>query len=179
MWMEEESRAVIEAILFAAGSGVDKHKLAALLQVDAAGLEQILQEMQRRYRASEKGIQLVMEGETLRLGTKPELSEVLEQWFQVPGKRLSPAAMETLAVIAYQQPVSRAEIEHIRGVRADRVVQTLLERELIVESGVRENVPGRPVLYATTDLFLQSFGLNSLGDLPEPEETTSVSELEN
>jgi segregation and condensation protein B len=126
--------------------------------------------MRQDYQASDRGIQIVIAGNMLKLGTKPELTEVLEQWFQVPGKRLSQAAVETLAVIAYRQPVTRTEIEQVRGVRVDKVLQTLLEKELIGEAGTRQAL-GNPPLYTTTALFLQVFGLKSLADLPPWEET--------
>jgi segregation and condensation protein B len=166
MWMEEESRAVIEAILFASGPGADKNKLAALLKMQSEQLAAVVERMQEDYQSPSRGLQIIVDGDWIRLGTKPELTELLETWLQVPGKRLSPAAVETLAVIAYRQPVTRAEIEHIRGVRVDRVLQTLLERELVCETGVRRTV-GQPPVYGTTELFLQVFGLDSLQALPE------------
>jgi segregation and condensation protein B len=165
----EDSQAIIEAVLFAAGSGVDRHKLAVFLQLEDVRLMELVAEMRRDYQTARRGLQIVQEGNVIKLGTKPELTEILEQWFQVPGKRLSAAAVETLAVIAYRQPVTRAEIEHIRGVRVEKVLQTLLERELICETGVRQAV-GKPTVYGTTELFLQVFGLSSLEDLPPREE---------
>ena len=165
MWMEEESRAVIEAILFANGTAVEKEKLAQFLNLNLAELQRILENLAEVYSTSDRGIELTEDKETVRLGTKTALAETLDNWFKVPSKRLSQAVLETLAVIAYRQPVTRAEIEDIRGVRADKALQSLLEKELICEAGIKD-APGKPILYATTSVFLQVFGLNSLNALP-------------
>jgi segregation and condensation protein B len=99
------------------------------------------------------------------MGTKPEYSQVISKMGKVPTRRLSTAALETLAIIAYRQPLSKAEIEQIRGVKTDRVIATLIERGLIKEAG-KKGVPGKPNLYCTTHEFLKLFSLSSLDDLP-------------
>ncbi len=165
MLMRDEIKAAVEAILFISGERVGKEELMELLNLGEDDLMQIMREMIVAYGQMERGIQiLAMDGGYI-MGTKPEYTQVVSRMGKNPSRRLSPAALETLAIIAYRQPLSKAEIEQIRGVKTDRVIATLLERGLIKELGKRA-VAGKPMLYSTTHEFLKLFALASLDDLP-------------
>ena len=171
--MEEKQNlsALLEAILFSQGQPVKEQFLAKLIGQTAEQTALLLRTLQGRYESDESGIQLMQSGESWVLTTKPVyaayIGQALELSRQVP---LSRAAMEVLSIIAYKQPISRGYIDSIRGVDSAHLVHTLLEKELIEEAG-RLDVPGRPILYRTTELFLRSFQLSSLNDLPPlPEE---------
>ena len=155
----------IEALLFASGNPLPAAKLALLLEVDEENIQLLLAELAQDMSGNERGLTLIEVAGGYQLGTKPELAETVNLLATTPESRLSPAAMETLAIIAFKQPITRQEMEAIRGVKVDGVLTTLLERGLIREVGRKEAV-GRPILYATTEAFLQCFGLNSLQDLP-------------
>ncbi|NMB12165.1 MAG: SMC-Scp complex subunit ScpB [Firmicutes bacterium] len=162
----QKAKAVLEAIIFAAANPVPLKNLAAAIGWDEEGTELLLEELKREYEDLRHGIQLLFVGGGYQLTTKPALAPYLEA-FQRPqvASGLSQAALETLAIVAYRQPVTKVEIEDIRGVRSDSAVNTLLERELIEERG-RQDAPGRPILLGTTQRFLECFGLPDLTDLP-------------
>ena len=164
----------IEAILYVAGEPVAVKDLAVALSVEPAELEQILTRMRDRYDFEQRGFIIRRFGEHVQLGTRPLYSEDVVRLLQpVQQQTLSQAAMETLAVVAYKQPVTRAEIEALRGVKCDYSLQSLMNKGLIAEAG-RKDTLGRPILYGTTDAFLSHFGIGSLQDLPPlPEETQS------
>ena len=171
--MEEKQNlsALLEAILFSQGQPVNVSFLAKLTGQTVEQTTLLLCALQAKYESAESGIQLMQSGESWVLTTKPVyaayIGQALELSKQVP---LSRAAMEVLSIIAYKQPISRGYIDSIRGVDSAHLVHTLLEKELIEEAG-RLDVPGRPILYRTTELFLRSFQLSSLSDLPPlPEE---------
>ena len=134
-------------------------------------MQQRLNELIDYYRASERGIEIREVADGYRFSTKPEHHEVLKVFIksQIPPTRLSLAALETLAVIAYKQPVTIPEIQDIRGVHASSVIKTLLDKKFVASAG-RKEVLGRPILYKTTREFLVHFGLKDLGDLPSMEE---------
>lgn len=155
----------IEALLFASGSPVTVDKLAQILEIDGENVAALLAELKQDMDSAERGITLVEVAGGYQLSSKPELAPIIGRLVEVQEARLSLAAMETLAIVAFKQPVTRQEMEHIRGVGVDGVVNTLLERGLIREVGRKEAI-GRPILYGTTDEFLQCFGLKSLQDLP-------------
>lgn len=158
--------AAIEAMLLATGEPLSLGTLADLLGVKKNVVEAALALLKERYAAGERGIALVEIAGGFQFGTKPEHAGLIERMLKEVRKvRLSPAALETLAIIAYRQPVTRNEIEAIRGVNIDGVMKTLLDRELIKITGKKEE-PGRPLLYGTTEGFLMHFGLNQLSDLP-------------
>ncbi|RKQ88669.1 SMC-Scp complex subunit ScpB [Brockia lithotrophica] len=156
------------ALLFVAGEeGLSAHKAAEVLEIPPEEAERRLEEFRVWWNAEDRGL-LVERGEdTYRLVTRPEHAPLLLRFLE--GGRasagLSPAALECLTIVAYRQPVSRAEIEEIRGTRSDRPIETLLERGLIREVGRGEGI-GRPILYGTTERFLNLFGLSSLDELP-------------
>ena len=164
--------ALLEAIIYLAEEPVSLEAIQkALPDVDRSELQQKLNELVERYRAAEHGIEVREVAGGYRFSTKPEHHEVLKHFIksQIPPTRLSLAALETLAVIAYKQPVTLPEIQDIRGVHASGVIKTLLDKKFITTAG-RKEVLGRPILYKTTKEFLVHFGLKDLGELPSMEE---------
>lgn len=170
MLMKDELKAGIEALLFASPDRVSKGDLMRILNLSEEDLDVLLAEMMAEYKEARRGIQVIAVEDGYMLGTKAEYASIIEALLPPEKKRLSTAALETLAIIAYRQPITRAEIEHIRGVKTDRIVNNLAERGLIKEMGHKDK-PGKPILYGTTHEFLKVFNLNSLDDLPPlPEE---------
>lgn len=162
--------AAVEALLFVAGDPLSLEKIAAITGIDREELRQILSRLAERYKHDpQRGILLREIDGSYVLTTKPEQKEILQRLFQ-PRHRpaLSQAAYETLAIVAYNQPVTRSQVEAVRGVNSDSIISRLLERELIREDGVLE-APGRPTLFVTTEKFLLDFGLRSVKDLPPME----------
>lgn len=162
-----KTKAKIEAILFAAGRAVTKNELMLALELSTEEIDEIIDMMKKDYEKEERGIELIKVEDSYQLCTKKELQEYI---YPVLDKRskpnLSTAALETLAIIAYNPQITRAEIEAIRGVSADACVYKLLEYGLIKEAG-KIDLPGKPMSYKTTDEFLKMFGYSSLNDLPE------------
>lgn len=163
----KEISAAIEGILFAAGESVDIKRICECIGIDRAVAEQVLKELGDYYSFERRGIRLVMLEDSCQLCSAPELGELIQRTLETrrPPK-LSPAALETLSVIAYYQPTTRGYIEQIRGVDSSYTVGLLLDRGLIEEAGTLA-VPGRPRLFRTTKNFLRTFGLSSLAELPE------------
>ena len=163
----EKSKAIIEAILFAAGRIVKISELILVLEKNEEEIHTIIKSMQADYKANNRGIEIVQVEEGYQLATKKELYEYI---YPILDKRTKPnlptAALETLSIIAYNPRITRAEIEAIRGVSADACVYKLLEYGLIEEAG-KADLPGKPMTYKTTDEFLKMFGYTSLKDLPE------------
>ena len=163
----------IEAILFVAGEAVSIRDMAKALQIDEKELKAALKEIGSEYDYEQRGFMLKRFGDKVQLATRPLYSEdVLRLLQPVQQQSLSQAAMETLAVVAYKQPVTRAEVEQIRGVKCDYSLQSLMIKGLIQEAGRKDTI-GRPILYATTDMFLSHFGIQGLEDLPPLPETES------
>lgn len=163
----QQQEAVIEAILFTMGESVEISRLAAVLETDKKEVKEILEEMQKKYEAEERGITLMQFEDSVQLSTKPQLYEYLIKIAKTPRKMvLTDTVIETLSIIAYKQPVTRLEIERIRGVSCDHAINKLLEYDLITELG-RLDAPGRPLLFGTTEQFLRCFGVKSLEELPE------------
>ena len=174
----------IEAILFVAGEAVSLKDMAKALAVGEKELKSALEEIGSEYDYEQRGFMLKRFGDKVQLATRPLYAEdVLRLLQPVQQLCLSQAAMETLAVVAYKQPVTRAEVEQIRGVKCDYSLQSLTAKGLIAEAGRKDTI-GRPILYATTDTFLSHFGIATLEDLPplpEPEnpaETGDAGEAE-
>lgn len=153
----------IEALLFVASEPLDSKRIAKLVDEDERAVALALQQLQEQY--EERGLVVREAGGGYRFATSPLVRSVVESYLLPPRTTISTQALETLAIVAHMQPVTRGEIESIRGVNSDSVVSTLLERGFIEEAG-RKDVVGRPVLYRTTQFFLESFGLRSLDDLP-------------
>lgn len=163
--------AKLEAILFVSGEPVMTAQLATALDVATSVVERGLNELDASLSA--RGLRLQRHAGRVQLTTAPQLAELIERFLGLEATtHLSRAALETLAIIAYQQPVTRPQIDAIRGVNSDSMMKSLLHKNLILESG-RADGPGRPILYSTTPEFLQHFGLNSILEMPplaRPEE---------
>ena len=163
----EKAKAVLEAILFTLGDSVEISRLAEVIEENKKVTKELLEEMKQSYRAEDKGIELIELEDAVQLCTKNEMYEYLIKIARTPRKHvLSDTMLETLSIIAYKQPITRLEIEKVRGVSCDHAVNRLLEFDLITEVG-RLDAPGRPMLFGTTEQFLRSFGVKSLSDLPE------------
>ena len=164
--MATEASRAAEAILLVAEEPVEPQMLAQLLEVSPARVDELCAELAASYQAEDRGFVLVKVAGGYRFQTAPDLAPYVER-FVLDGQptRLSPAALETLAVVAYRQPVSRPQVASIRGVNADAVMRTLAHRGYIEEVG-RDPGPGQAVLYGTTSLFLEKLGLDSLAGLP-------------
>lgn len=159
-----ELQSQIEAMLFVAPEGASVRQMAAVIGCTPREVEAALDKLEDSYRA--RGIRLQKHGAEIRMTSAPEAGDLIEKLLELEATtRLSKAALETLGIIAYEQPVTRPHIDSIRGVNSDGVVRTLLSRDLISEAGRAEG-PGRPILYVTTVEFLNLFGLTSLKDLP-------------
>lgn len=162
-----KAKAVLEAILFTMGESVSVEGLAAVIEEDEETTKGILGEMAQDYSAEDRGIGLTTLDDAVQMCTKGDLYEYLIKIAKAPKKFvLTDTLLETLSIIAYKQPVTRLEIEKVRGVSCDHAVNKLLEYDLITELG-RMDAPGRPLLFGTTEQFLRSFGIKSLDDLPE------------
>ena len=153
----------LEALLFVAERPLSRREIATLAGVDVDTVNARLGDLEVALEA--RGIRLLTAGEQVELATAPGHSRLIARYVGAEGLKLSPAALETLAIVAYRQPVTRGTIERIRGVDSDYVLRTLLHRRLVVEQG-RANAVGRPFLYGTGFEFLERFGLSSLEDLP-------------
>jgi segregation and condensation protein B len=159
----ELTESQLEALLFVAEKPLSRREIAALAGVDRATVDERLGDLEVSLGA--RGIRLILSGDRVELTTAPEAGTLIARYVGADAIRLSPAALETLAIVAYRQPVTRAAIERIRGVDSDYTVRVLLHRRLIVELG-RSEAPGRPYLYGTGFEFLERFGLTSLEELP-------------
>ncbi|GLO66482.1 MULTISPECIES: SMC-Scp complex subunit ScpB [Oceanobacillus] len=162
-----ELKGVTEGLLFASGDeGVTLKQLSKILDIGVDTVEHLLEELRFEYEREDRGLMIIQSNDILHLTTKPEHSSYFKRLIDSPRtSKMSQAALETLAIIAYRQPITRAEIDEIRGVRSERPLQTLITRSLIEESGRKDTV-GRPVLFQTSKEFLTFFGLASLDELP-------------
>lgn len=168
--MNKKLQSLLEAILFSASEPVSISELIENLSYSREEIEQQLELMSDHYCEKEHGLQLKNFQDGFLLCTRPELADKVEKVLSSSRKvSLSEAAMETLAIIAYFQPITRNEIEEVRGVRADATLRTLQKYELIAEKGRRDQ-PGRPIEYGTTEEFLYFFGIGDLSQLPRKEE---------
>lgn len=174
-----DTEIIIEALLFASGDPVSLEKISEITGHDKKTTKVIMTNLIYKYRNASRGIMVRQIGDGYQLCTKPELDEFIQKLGTVRRKQgLTPAAYETLSIIAYNQPVTRSYIEQIRGVNCDSVLLKLVERNLVAEAG-RDDTPGKPKLYETTEEFLRVFGFSSIKDLP-PLEMNDVPEvLEN
>lgn len=165
---------VIEALLFVSGSPLSLEKIQETLKgVSKTQLREAIQGLRCRYEEAKGGIQIIEVAGGYQMVTRPEFHPWVERLQKVRPSRLSRAALETLALVAYRQPITRAEIEEVRGVTVDGVLKTLLERNLIRIVG-RKNEMGRPILYGTTKEFLRYFGLRDISDLPPLKEIEAL-----
>lgn len=181
--MEGNEKGRIEAILFVAGDAVDTKDLARALGLEEKRIRKVLRELESEYDFQQRGFMLKRFGSKIQLATRPIYAEDVVRLLQpVQKQSLSQAVMETLAVVAYRQPVTRAEVEQIRGVKCDYSLQSLINKGLIQEVGRKDTV-GRPILFGTTEEFLSRFGIENLDMLPplpeaEPEDDAGEAQEE-
>ena len=163
----EKQKAIIEAILFAAGRVIKIKELMATLEISSDEVISIIESMQKEYKKEDRGIEIIKVEDGYQLATKKEMYEYLYPIFDKRNKpNLSQASMETLAIIAYNPKITRAEIEAVRGVNSDGTIYKLLEYNLIENVG-KADLPGRPTMYSVTENFLKMFGIGTLEELPE------------
>ncbi|MCR5398191.1 MAG: SMC-Scp complex subunit ScpB [Lachnospiraceae bacterium] len=159
--------AVLEAVLFAMGEAVPVKKLAELIETDDKETVTLLEDMKKKMDKSDRGVTIAQIGDSYQMCSKQELYEYLIELTKNDRKAtLSDSALEVLSIIAYKQPITRLDVEKIRGVNSDHAINRLVECELVRELG-RLDAPGKPILFGTTDQFLRSFGVKSLEELPE------------
>lgn len=164
--MDKNYRAIIEAVLFTMGESVELGKLAEVIELDKKETKKILEEMMEEWNNADRGVAIIELDGAYQMCTKSEMYEYLIKIAKQPKNRvLTDVLLETLSIIAYKQPVTKAEIEKIRGVSCDHAVSKLVEYNLVCELG-RLDAPGRPLLFGTTEEFLRSFGVNSIDNLP-------------
>ena len=159
-------KAAIEAILFTMGESVELEKIAAALELDKKETKKIIEHLMKEYEKPSIGMKIIELDGAYQMCTKPQMYEYLIRIAKQPKKRvLTDVLLETLSIIAYKQPVTKAEIEKIRGVSSEHAVSKLVEYNLVQELG-RLDAPGRPLLFGTTEEFLRSFGVSSIDELP-------------
>ena len=177
---DREYAGAIEAMLFASGEAVEAGELAAALETNKSTVRRIISALRERYDSEESGIKIIELGDSYQMCTSPNYYGFIENLGKAPKKKaLTQALTETLAIVAYRQPITKPEIESIRGVSADHAVGKLLEFGLIKELG-RAEAPGRPILFGTSEAFLRGFGISALSELPElpdlPEQTEIIAD---
>ena len=167
-----DSIAAVEALLFASDVPIEAERIKEVLELSSvAEAQELISELRGRYEREQSGLQIIEVGGGFRVVTRPELAPLLVRLQRSRiRQRLSRPALETLAIVSYRQPVSRPEIDLIRGVNSEAVLDNLLERRLLRIAG-RKDAPGRPFVYETTREFLVAFGLRDIGDLPKIDET--------
>ncbi|SHE98812.1 SMC-Scp complex subunit ScpB [Clostridium fallax] len=175
---------IIESLLFVSGEPLPLKEISKILEINENKALEILKDLSDRYEKEDRGIKLISINNNYQLITKPENSNYIHKLLKKNTRQsLSQASLESLAIIAYRQPITRIDIDEIRGVKSESAIQRLVERNLIKEVG-RLDVPGRPIQYGTTDEFLRQFGLTDLKDLPvmdefkEEEEEVAITEEE-
>jgi segregation and condensation protein B len=160
-----ELKKILESFLFVSSSPVQAAQVKALFGIEEKVIENAFEELIAKYAANDGALRIIKVAEGYRLSTAPEVAPHIKKFFKDQRPKLSRASLETLSIVAYKQPVTRNDLEFIRGVNVEGALGTLLERGLARITG-RKDAPGRPILYGTTRLFLEHFGLNTLKDLP-------------
>lgn len=173
----EDLRAPLEALLFANGNPISEAQLSEILSVDQEGLDELIAWYRQELSARGGALSLLHVAGGYQLVTSPNMYPYIEKLTSIKEEKLSTPMLETLSIIAFKQPITKQEVEQIRGVRIERVLSRLLELDLIEEAG-RKEVVGRPILYKTTNAFLQSFGLHDLTDLPALPSKDDVADAE-
>jgi segregation and condensation protein B len=175
----QDIKAVIEGLLFVSGSeGIEARQVAEILELDKEDALDLLYDLQSEYEREQRGIRLTEVAGAFQLTTRPEHAPYFERLAAQPHHAsLSQAALETLAIVAYKQPMTRSGIEEVRGVKSERAINTLIGKQLIKEVGRAEG-PGRPILFGTTKEFLEYFGLRGLDELPPPPAFIPAEEIE-
>lgn len=165
--MLTKEEAVVEAVLFTMGESVEVDKIAAAMDISVKEVKAIVSSITKKYEENNHGLKIIELENSYQMCTRPEMYESIIKVATQPKKQvLTEVVLETLSIVAYKQPVTRLEIEKIRGVKSDHAVNKLVEYNLIEEKG-RLDAPGRPILFGTTEEFLRCFGLSSISDLPE------------
>ncbi|HCC06621.1 MAG TPA: SMC-Scp complex subunit ScpB [Clostridiales bacterium] len=160
---------IIEAILFVSGEAININNIAQTVGKDLNETKKIMVELVEKYNSGNRGLQIIQINDDFQLATRPVYFENIAKLYQkIERPKITPALIETLAIIAYKQPITRNEIESIRGVKSDNVINKLIEYNLVEEMGRLEKI-GRPLLFGTTDNFLRYFGFKSLQELPKVE----------
>ena len=174
-----EWKFIIEGLLFAAGDeGLDVREIAEVLEIDWRAAEEAVEALSQSYLDEQRGLRISKIAGCYQMTTNPDHAIYFSRLAETPTRgSLSQAALETLAIVAYRQPITRIDIDEIRGVKSDRALHTLVGKELIQEAGRSEAV-GRPILYETTKQFLHYFGLSALRDLPEADKLMGEIDLE-
>lgn len=167
---------ILEGLLFVVGEdGITTTQIEEILEIDDNKLKEIVKELTLLYNDSNRGITLKVLGNKLKLTTKEEHKKYYEKLVEIEDTELSQAALETLAIIAYNEPITRVSVDEIRGISSSHMIRKLVSRELIEEKGRSESA-GRPILYGVTDKFLDYFGLSSTSELPKLEEVEITEE---
>ena len=162
----KEMEAIIEAILFTMGDSVEASRIAKVIEQDTATTKKIIHNLMDKYEEEDRGIRIIELEDSYQMCTKKEMYEYLIQIAKQPRRYvLTDVALETLSIIAYKQPITKIEIERIRGVKSDHAVNKLIEYNLVAEVG-RMDTPGRPILFGTTEEFLRRFSVQSVDELP-------------
>lgn len=162
-----ESKNILEAILFASPEPLSFKKIAGIIDVTEKDVKNLIDILSEEYETDSRGIKLYFFNNKVQLGINPKYNDYLKKLMRKSKNRgLSDAAMEVLSIIAYKQPITKGEIEYVRGINCDRLVNILVERFLVEEKGKLDKI-GRPKTYGTTDIFLRNFKLHTLRDLPE------------
>ena len=161
---------ILEGLLFIGGDeGVTIERVKEILEIDDEKLNYLINSLKESYESADRGICLEQAGDTLKLVTKLEYKDYYKKMVDIDSDLLSTAALETLAIIAYNQPMVRSQVDEVRGVDSSYNIRKLVLKGLIEEKG-RSELPGRPILYGTTDKFLSHFGISSISELPKIEE---------
>ena len=172
-------KAVIEGLLFVVGDdGLDLDEISKILEISKEETKELIKELQNDYQSSDRGIRIDFLGDKLKLTTKKEHNIYYQKLLTTEdNNNLSQAALETLAIIAYNQPITRVKVDELRGISNNHIIRKLVAKGLIKEGG-RSNMPGRPILYETTSEFLDYFGLSSIDELPDMREFLEEEEKE-
>lgn len=164
---ERDFKSIIEGLLFAFGDPLEDKEISKVIDISVKDVNRYLQEMKAEFEEQNRGIRIIKINNSYQLTTRPEHYDFIKAVVISRNQRnLSNASLETLSIIAYRQPITKLEIDEIRGVKSDKSIETLLQKKLIREAG-RLDRPGRPILYATTDEFLRFFGIEKIEDLPD------------
>lgn len=162
-----KDEAIVEAILFATGDAVEIRDIANVIDKSIEETQALIEGISQKYEEEKRGIKIVQFENSYQMCTNQEYFSYIKNLYSVPQRKtLSPAILETLAIVAYKQPITKNQIEQIRGVSADHAVNKLMEYNLITETG-RLDIPGKPILFGTTEQFLRHFGFKSLETMPE------------
>lgn len=173
--MENNPEALIEALLFTAIEPLKPKEIKKVTELSLAEIKAAINDLEAEYDSPSRGVELLKINQGYQLRTKPAYQSYINQLHQPEvNKRITEASLETLTIIAYKQPVTRAEIEDIRGVNVSKALKTLKQRGLITELGRKDTI-GNPIIYGTSDEFLEYFGLNDLDELPEPQDFSKLS----